>query len=48
VPVPGGEAVHINLLYFHMRKSDHAPARSSSRLLEKDAEVIIEKFQYLP
>jgi hypothetical protein len=48
VPIPGGESVHINLLYFRMRKSDHAPATSSPRLPEKDAEVIIEKFQYLP
>jgi hypothetical protein len=48
VPVPGAEAVHINLLYFRMRKSDRAPASSSPRLLEKDAEVVIEKFQYLP
>jgi hypothetical protein len=48
VPVPGGEAVHINLLYFRLRKSDHAPASSMSRPLEKDAELIIEKFQYLP
>jgi hypothetical protein len=48
VPVPGGEAVHINLVYYRVRKSDHAPASSSPRLLEKDAEVIIEKFQYLP
>jgi hypothetical protein len=48
VPVPGGEAVHINLVYFRVRKSDHAPASLSPRLLEKDAEIIIETFQYLP
>jgi hypothetical protein len=48
VPVPGGEAVHINLLYFQLTKSDHAPANPSPRPLEKEAEVVIEKFQYLP
>ncbi len=38
VPVPGTETIHINLLYF---RASPSPPR-------KDAEVIIEKFQYLP
>jgi len=38
VPVPGGETVHMNLYYF----------RHSRLPLKKEAEVVIEKFQYLP
>jgi hypothetical protein len=38
VPVPGGETVHMNLLYFHASPSPPG----------KDVEVVIEKFVYLP
>jgi hypothetical protein len=38
VPVPGGEAVHLNLYIFG----------NDSKPLQNDAEVVIEKFEYLP
>jgi hypothetical protein len=38
VPVPGNETVRLNLYYF----------RYSPTTLEREAEIVIEKFQYLP
>jgi hypothetical protein len=38
VPLPGGEAVHMNLYVFANKQSP----------LQHEAEVVIEKFQYLP
>ncbi|MCM3870548.1 MAG: hypothetical protein ND895_07645 [Pyrinomonadaceae bacterium] len=38
VPVPGGEAVHLNLYIFG----------NASNPLQNEAEVVIEKFEYLP
>jgi hypothetical protein len=38
VPSPGGESVHLDLYIFGNAKDP----------LQKDAEVVIEKFEYLP
>jgi hypothetical protein len=38
VPTPGNERVHINLYYF----------RYSPTALEREVEVVVERFQYLP